>query len=164
MAALTDRNTGGRRLPRIALYGVGAILVLFVLMQFARFVIPSFRMDNPPVTATVNWDSPETRALWDTACADCHSNETIYPWYSYIAPPGWLIARHVNKGRDHLNVSTNHRIDLEEMVEVIRDGEMPLASYTLLHPDANLDDAQRETLIAGLQATFGNSAPADNGD
>lgn len=163
MTAMSNSHSS-RRIPRAARYIIGALLILFVLMQFVRFVIPRFRLDNPPVTTTVNWDSAETQQLWNTACADCHSNETVYPWYSYIAPVGWLVARDVQKGRDHLNVSTNHCVELDEIEEVIREGEMPLPIYTITHPDAILTDAQRETLIAGLQATFGEARSDSDND
>lgn len=137
---------------------VGGILIgIFVLMQFARFIIPEFKLDNPPVTHTVNWDSPETERLWNIACADCHSNETVYPWYSYVAPVGWLIAHDTHEGRAELNISENHRIELREMVEVINEGEMPPAIYTVIHSNANLSDADKQALIAGLRATFSNT-------
>lgn len=145
-----------RRIPRFLIYGLVIILVGFGLIQFVRFVVPDFQLDNPPVTHTINWNSAETERLWKTACADCHSNETVYPWYSYVAPVGWLVAKDVQDGRDDLNVSTNHRIDVGEMVEKIREGEMPLPIYTVMHGDAVLSDADKETLINGLRATFGN--------
>src|SRR3954449_12180710 len=61
---------------------------------------------NPPVLKEPKWDSPQTRALAQRACFDCHSNETTWPWYTHIAPVSWLIARDVIEGRQHLNFST----------------------------------------------------------
>ncbi|MEZ4522143.1 MAG: heme-binding domain-containing protein [Thermomicrobiales bacterium] len=60
---------------------------------------------NPPVTQAVQWDSPRTAELWDRACADCHSNETDWPWYTNVAPVSWLIQDHVDEGRSKINTS-----------------------------------------------------------
>lgn len=152
-----------RRIPRFVVYSFAVLLAVFGLMQFARFVVPDFKLDNPPVTRVVQWDSPETARLWNTACADCHSNETVYPWYAYIAPVGWLVAHDTHEGRASLNVSTGHNLDVDEMVDVIREGEMPLPIYTLMHADARLSDSDKQALIGGLQATFGG-AGGGNGD
>lgn len=143
-----------KRFNRRTLYIISGLVGVFVLMQFARFVVPEFKLDNPPVMHTVNWDSPETERLWQTACADCHSNETVYPWYSYVAPSGWLVAHDVHEGRSEFNVSTNYHINVNEMAEVIREGEMPPAIYTIMHLDAVLSDAEQQALIDGLRATF----------
>ncbi len=146
--------TRARRIRQLLMWGAGILIAGFVLLQIVRFVVPEFKLDNPPVTQNVVWDSPETKQLWDHACADCHSNETVYPWYSYIAPVGWLVAHDTHEGRDALNISEDRRIEWDELIEVIEEGEMPLPIYTTMHPDANLSAAQRETLIAGIRATF----------
>jgi len=106
------------------------------------------------VTQNVVWTSRVTEQLWNQSCRDCHSNETVYPWYSYVAPVGWFIANDTHEGRDVLNISEDSRVEWDEMVEVIEEGEMPLPIYITMHPEANLSDAQRETLIAGIRATF----------
>lgn len=153
-------NTKNTRTPRR--YIVAVLLGVFGLMQVARFILPDFKLDNPPVTHVVRWDSPETERLWNTACADCHSNETVYPWYSYIAPVGWLIAHDTHEGRDELNISTNHNIELEAMIEVIQEGEMPLPIYTIIHTDARLSNAEQQALINGLQTTFAGTNTGGN--
>jgi hypothetical protein len=89
------------RLRRILLIGGGVIAVLFIAIQ----LIPVNRT-NPPVTAQLNWDSPQTQALFEQACQDCHSNETTWPWYSYVAPASWLVYYDVQRGRSELNLST----------------------------------------------------------
>jgi hypothetical protein len=95
-----------------------------------------------------------TKQLIQTACYDCHSNNTVYPWYAEIQPVAWWLADHVNEGKSELNFSEfatytpkkgDHK--LEEVVEIIKEREMPLKSYTLIHGDANLSDAQREELL-----------------
>ncbi|MBK8020255.1 MAG: heme-binding domain-containing protein [Chloroflexi bacterium] len=130
------------------------VLVGFIALQGVRFIIPDFQLDNPPVTRTIDWDSPETEALWRRACADCHSNETVYPWYAYIAPMGWLVAHDTHEGREELNISEDSRIRSGELVEVIQKGEMPLPIYLPLHPEARLTDAEKAALIEGIRATF----------
>lgn len=143
-----------QNMSRRVTYSISAVLAVLVLLQFVRFVVPAFSLDNPPVTHTIQWDSPETEQLWNTACADCHSNETVYPWYAYVAPVGWLVAHDTQEGRSEFNISTDYRVELDEMVEVIEEGEMPLPIYTTIHTDARLSNTERQMLIDGLNATF----------
>lgn len=133
-----------------------AIVVLFVLLQ----LIPIDRT-NPPVTQAVQWDSTETQALAQRACLDCHSNETNWPWYSYIAPISFRVADHVEEGRQKLNFSEWDRRNesLHEIVESIEEGQMPLSDYLLMHPEAKLTAAERQALLDGLQATLTNDPP-----
>jgi hypothetical protein len=102
----------------------------------------------------VNWDSPQTQQLWQRACADCHSNQTQWPWYTAIAPGSWLTAEHVNGGRQRFNISVRSG-RAGESVQQIRSGQMPLADYVLIHPNANLTAAEKQELMQGLQKTFG---------
>lgn len=131
---------------------VGAAFLGFVLIQF----IPVDR-SNPPVVQEPNWDSPQTKVLMERACYDCHSNQTKWPAYSYVAPVSLLVADHVQEGRHEFNLSDWGRNpgEGEEMIEEIQKGEMPMASYLLLHPEARLTDAEKDLLIAGIEATFG---------
>ena len=134
---------------RLLVWVCGAVVVLFVALQF----IPSART-NPPVESEVAWDSPRTRDLFYRACADCHSHETRWPWYSGVAPVSWLIANHVREGRRDMNVSMPDEVDVTEAVAQIRNGEMPPADYRLMHPEARLNDAEKTELISGLKKTF----------
>lgn len=109
---------------------------------------------NPPVEVAVDWDSPRTRELFFRACADCHSHETRWPWYSRVAPVSWLIADHVRDGRDEMNISVPDEVDVSEAVKEIRKGSMPPADYQLMHPEARLSGAEKEALISGLKKTF----------
>jgi len=116
------------------------LAVLFVAIQF----IPVDR-SNPPVTAELDAPSDITAVL-RTSCYDCHSNETNWPWYAYVAPVSFLVAGDVNDGRKRLNFSEWDKYDiqkrekkLEEIVELAELGEMPLSIYTLVHPNAKLD-------------------------
>lgn len=136
---------------------LGGLLALAILIQ----LVPAHR-SNPPVTREVRWDSDQTRDVARRACYDCHSNETAWPWYSYVAPVSWLLARDVNEGRSHLNFSEWDRSlhdDPAEIVEVVEEGEMPLGKYVLLHPEARLSDAGRAALVRGLRATLAVDPP-----
>lgn len=126
---------------------------LFVLLQ----IVPYGRQSNPPVVAEPHWDSPGTRELAQRACFDCHSNETIWPAYSRIAPASWLVARDVEKGRAAMNFSEWQRPQKEahEAAEVVREGEMPMAIYVLMHPSVRLSTAERAALASGLGRTTG---------
>jgi hypothetical protein len=130
---------------------VGALFVLIQLLPFGR------PFPNPPVQAEPAWDSPRTRELAVRACFDCHSHETVWPWYSYVAPLSWRVVDHVREGREALNFSTwnNPSEEADEAAEVVQEGEMPLRDYLQAHPEARLSPTERQQLIAGLQATLG---------
>ncbi len=131
-----------------------ALLVVLVVLQF-------FQIDktNPTVDESKDFlktqNTPEEIAsIIKTSCYDCHSNESNYPWYSNVQPAGWFLKDHIDEGRRELNFSTftdyelkrqDHK--LEECIEYIEKDEMPLGSYTLLHREAALTEAQKNTLI-----------------
>jgi hypothetical protein len=143
-----------RKIGRIFLIIIVFGLVVFLLLQFIPF---GKDFTNPPVITEPNWDSPQTRELAKRACFDCHSNETVWTWYSKIAPASWLIFSDVARGRDEFNFSDWQNAPLreaEEAAEVIDEGEMPLPQYLLLHPDARLTEAEKQALINGLIATI----------
>jgi hypothetical protein len=109
---------------------------------------------NPPVTADVVAPA-EVKSLLKRACYDCHSNETTWPWYSQVAPVSWLVARDVNDGRKHLNFSVWESYEpgrkahkLEEIEGEVSEGEMPMAIYLPMHPEAKLTEAEKNALIA----------------
>jgi hypothetical protein len=118
---------------------------------------------NPPVTREVRWDSPQTHTLAQRACFDCHSNETVWPVYSRIAPVSFVLAQHVNEGRSRLNFSTwdQPNSNFEEVQRNIENGQMPRWDYLLMHPDAKLTAAEKTQLLAGLQATFQQDPPIE---
>ncbi len=128
----------------------------FVLIQ----LIPYGRNhDNPPVLSEPNWDSPETRALAERACFACHSNETVWPWYSNVAPVSWLVQHDTDEGRQHLNFSEWNQggkgREPFEMVETIDNGSMPMPIFLVTHPEARLTAAEKEALMQGLRTTIG---------
>ena len=135
------------------------ILVAALLVLTGLASIPMVG-NNPPVVSTPTWDSPQTEQLAMTACGDCHSNLTVWPWYSYVPPVSFLVGNHTREGRTKLNFSdwdaTTRRLETGEIREVIQDGEMPTWDYALIHPAARLTDAQKQALIDGLTATLAN--------
>lgn len=134
-----------------------ALVAVLVVIQF----IP-ISATNPSVTREVHWNSPETRALAQRSCFDCHSNLTTWPWYMRVAPASFLMADHVSEGRRDLDFSEwdrPQRAGFEEVQEEITDGDMPIWNYVLLHPEAKLSDAERARLIEGLRATFAQDQP-----
>jgi heme-binding protein len=88
---------------------------------------------------------------------DCHSNETVWPWYSHVAPMSWLLQRDVDEGRRKLNFSEwgRPRKEARESAKAVQKGEMPPWYYIPLHPDARLTAAETRALVTGLQATLG---------
>ena len=135
-------------------------LLSVILIQF----VPYGRdHSNPPMVAEPQWDSAQTRSFFMQTCGDCHSNETVWPWYSSIAPASWLVQRDVNEGRKEFNVSEwNRKQDGDEAFEVYKEGEMPLKPYLLLHPEARLSGQDRDSLARGLLATFGGEDEHDD--
>jgi hypothetical protein len=142
--------------------GIGLLLVA-ILIQLIPY---GHDHSNPPVMQEPKWDSPQTRSLVKRACFDCHSNETVWPWYSNIAPVSWLVYRDVSEGREHINFSEwdmrpfmpegeggeQHQHGPEVVREVLESGEMPPAQYLLLHPEARLSDEEILLLIEKLPA------------
>jgi len=127
------------------------LLVLFGLIQLIPF---GHQHTNPAVVQEPNWDSPQTRELAQQACFDCHSNETVWPWYSNVAPVSWLVQRDVNDGRRRVNFSDWGRVrEPDEIPEVVEEGEMPLPIFLIMHPEARLTQAEKDALVSGLQAT-----------
>lgn len=140
------------KLKEYALKGAGIAVIVLLLLQALPFLQP----DNPPVVSEPVWDRPETRVLARRACFDCHSNETVWPWYAKVAPMSWLVVYDVRQGRAEFNFSDWHAGDMSgrKADEEIRTGKMPLPRYLLLHPEARLTDAEKIELRAGLLATM----------
>lgn len=134
---------------------LGIVLVAFLAVTaiVAQLIVEK----NPPVLAEPVWDSPQTAALVQRACADCHSNTTAWPWYTYVPPFSLVVARDVQEGRQKLNFSEwvpGRRQATQEIVENIRSGEMPPFIYYPTHPNARLSPAEQDQLIAGLKKSL----------
>ena len=136
---------------------LGIIILLVVGFIILQLVPYGRNHADSPVVAEPNWDSPQTRELASRACFDCHSHETVWPWYSNIAPVSWLVQHDVDEGRSRLNFSewgTRRQEEPGEIGEAISRGQMPPAKYLLMHPEARLNPAEKQSLIDGFQATF----------
>lgn len=141
----------GKRGPKILVILVLILVVIFAGLQLIR---PSVINRNPPVVQEPAWPSPRVRELAQRACFDCHSNQTVWPWYAKIAPVSWLVANDVVEGRSRLNFSEwgSRPSEPHEMAGVVLEGEMPLPIYLIMHPAARLSAAEKQELATGLGA------------
>ncbi len=140
-------------MKRIIIMILAALAGIFLLIQLIPF---GHQHTNPPVAQEPNWDSPQTRELAQRACFDCHSNETVWPWYSNIAPVSWLVQSDVNEGRSHLNFSDWSKVrEAFEIPDVVQEGRMPPSIFLIMHPEARLTQAEKEALVSGFKATVG---------
>jgi len=136
----------GRILRRV---GIGMLVVLGLL----QLVPYGWRHPNPPVTQDAPWPDADSERIARTSCYDCHSNETDWPAYAYVAPMSWLVRSDVEGGRDELNFSTwSDDPDADDAAEAVADRSMPPTEFTWLHPDARLSRADRDLLVAALTA------------
>lgn len=135
--------------------------VIAAILVFVILIIQFFPIDkeNPKPTPEMDFlaikDTPaNTAKIIRTSCYDCHSNESRYPWYSNVQPVGWFLKNHIDEARKHLNFSTFATYEpkrqahkLAEARELVEKGEMPLNSYVLGHPEAQLSDAERNEIL-----------------
>ena len=135
---------------------VGIVVAVVAFVIALQLVPYGHAHTNPPVHAEPRWDSPQTRELARRACFDCHSNETVWPWYSNIAPVSWLIQHDVDEGRSRLNFSEWNRPQREarNAARQIQRGAMPPSNYPALHPSAKLSSDEALALIRGLNASL----------
>jgi mono/diheme cytochrome c family protein len=131
-----------------------ALLVVFVGMQFFRPEKNQAEGDYVAAFIAETQPSPEVKGILKTACFDCHSANTEYPWYNNVAPVSYWLAEHIKDGKKHLDFSdwanyTDKKKDhkLEEVVEEVKKGEMPLNEYTWTHADARLTQEQITALV-----------------
>ena len=125
-----------------------ALIVLAAGIQLARPARTNPPVDESHTIFARTHMSPEVAAIFNRSCADCHSNKTVWPWYTNVAPVSWFVANHVNNGRKSLNLSewaslAKERQDrkLRQICDEVSDGVMPLSSYTPMHPNSKLSPA-----------------------
>src|SRR4051794_13254152 len=133
-------KTGRSRLKQAVLLVVGVLVVAFIVIQFFRIdttPIPIVQADTIQSGLTV---PPDIDMALTRSCGDCHSNQTIYPWYSQVQPVAWWLSNHIAEGRGELTFppfnpynARRKKKKLEEICEQVRSGEMPLPSYTWIH-------------------------------
>lgn len=133
-----------------------SVLVVLCLVLIAQFYRPA--RTNPAIDSAHSFEAHlqidvQTAAILDRSCADCHSNKTHWPWYSNVAPVSWYVIDHVDHGRSHLNFSEWGKYDRSEQRELLTDickevkqGSMPLSSYTPLHPGTRLNADDVKTI------------------
>ena len=135
-------------------------MVIFVLIQFYRPEKNSSQGDHTAVFMTETNPPEEVKSILVKACYDCHSDNTVYPWYNNIAPVSYWLADHVKHGKGHLNFSAWEEYDtkkkdhkLDEVIEMVEAGEMPLKEYTWTHEEARLTAVQRQAIIEWAKRT-----------
>jgi hypothetical protein len=129
------------------------LLVIFVIAQAFRPV--KNNSGDKTKDISVSYVVPEdVKAILAKACNDCHSNNTRYPWYAEVQPAAWWLSDHIKDGKRHMNFNEfdGYRIakqykKLEECIKEVKEGDMPLSSYTIIHKDAILTDAEKQTLF-----------------
>ena len=139
-----------RRVLKIALV---LLAMIVVGIQFVRPARTNPAVDESQTIFTRTQITPEVAAILDRSCRDCHSNKTVWPWYTNVAPVSWWLSDHVNEGRRNLNLSewgklARDRQDrkLRQICDEVSDGVMPLSSYTPMHPQAKLSEQDKKTL------------------
>jgi hypothetical protein len=137
-------------------YSLFGFLLIVLLIQ-----IPQADRSNPAVTGDLV-AAGEVKAILKESCYDCHSNETCWPWYSYVNPVGWLVAHDAKEGREHLNFSEWSTYDARkqyhaknEIVEVIDAGDMPMPIYLLMHGEAELTQEEKNIIRDWAKAGSG---------
>jgi hypothetical protein len=155
-------TSGGRSWKKILLWAIGIAVVAFLLIQLVPYGRSSH--SNPPATNPFQWTDPQAETIAKASCYDCHSNETDWWWATQIAPFSWLVQRDVDGGRAHLNFSEYDGLPpVEEFRRVVDGGEMPPLQYTLIHSDAKLTDAEKQTLVKGYAAGMAASGTSNGG-
>jgi Haem-binding domain len=149
-----------------------ALLAVFIIIQFIR---PPKNQSKDIAVNDISKVYPmptDVQSILTKACTDCHSNNTQYPWYSHVQPVAWWLNDHIKDGKRHLNFSEfmNYRIakqykKLEECIDEVKDGGMPLESYTYMHKNAKLTAQEKQTIsnwFAAVRDSIKNKYPADS--
>ncbi len=130
------------------------LVIVFVGIQF----IPTKRNQSNkvlPTDITLIYNIPQNvQSIFETSCYNCHSNNTIYPWYNKVQPVSWLLESHIEDGKSELNFSEfgsysgkKQKSKLKAMANQIKDGDMPLFSYTLMHRNARITKNKKTLLL-----------------
>jgi hypothetical protein len=134
-----------------------AVLIVFIVIQFFPAEKNISAGQNTDISHTYPVP-PAVQALLNEACYDCHSNNTNYPWYTRVQPFGWWLANHIKNGKKELNFHEFSSYSLRRQVSKLKaisgslkDGSMPLKSYTLIHRDARLSATEKKDIIAWVE-------------
>jgi len=151
------------------------LLIIIIILIAIQFIRPAKNQSNDVLTSDIShvYTVPQNvSVILKKACNDCHTNNTVYPWYAQIQPVAWWLNHHIEEGKDELNFNEfgayavpRQYHKLEEVVEQVKEGEMPIWSYTLIHTNAKLTDEEKQTLInwaQGIRNTMKAKYPADS--
>jgi hypothetical protein len=144
---------------------------LFVIIQFVR-PAKNLSAENTRSMSALYPLPANVDKILETSCADCHSNKTVYPWYAEVQPVGWWLSNHIKDGKRHWNQDdfTGRRIawqykKMDDCIEQLKKDEMPLSSYLIIHHNAKLSPADKQTLIdwcESVKAEIKSRYPADS--
>jgi hypothetical protein len=163
--------TKGKRIFRIIGY---TLLAVFIIIQFIRPERNDKTDGNADLASIAsNLQMPDdVKNIMKTACTDCHSNHTEYPWYNNIQPVAWWLNDHVTEGKKALNFSifTEYRPyrqfhKFEQVVKLVKKDAMPLSSYLIIHRDAKLNQEQKNAITSWAEARMNSMReeyPADS--
>lgn len=142
-------------------YGLLGIGIIFLVIQFVPNQLPEVTENNPKDLIGSGLVEGEMASLLKTACYDCHSNETKYPWYSFVAPASWLVAKDTREGREEVNFSNWTDIDmmdklaiLDDVYSEVEEEHMPLPIYLSMHSEAKLTPEDRQKIMEWAEAAM----------
>jgi hypothetical protein len=144
---------------RVLKWIVIVLIVVFLGIQFVRPARTNPAVDESQTIFARTQITPQVSAILERSCRDCHSNKTVWPWYTNVAPISWWLSSHVNEGRQNLNLSEWGKIDndhqdrkLRQICDQVSDGVMPLSSYVPMHPQSKLSAEDKKTLCDWTEA------------
>ena len=130
------------------------LFVVLIVIQFFPVEYNRSEEATPADISTALQVPTDVQTIFTTSCYDCHSNNTKYPWYSKIQPGSWFMANHIAEGKEELNFNEfgnyskrRQKSKLKSIASQIKDDEMPLFSYTLIHRNASLSEAQKQKVL-----------------
>ncbi|NCU03497.1 MAG: heme-binding domain-containing protein [Chitinophagaceae bacterium] len=145
--------------------------VLIAALVIIQFIRPKQNIAAGPFPADVSTKfaiNDNVASILKTACYDCHSNNTTYPWYANVQPVNWWLTDHVNEGKKELNFSEfagytakRQRKKFNEIMDEVKEGKMPLKSYTWMHGNAKLTEAQKNALYKWCEESIATLPPAE---
>lgn len=136
------------------------LVLAFIAIQFFR-PEKNVSTDHSGHISNLYAVPEEVNTILVKACNDCHTNNTNYPWYAKVQPVAWWLNKHIQDGKKDLNFDmfTSYNLrrqyhKMEEVIEMVKEKEMPLDSYTWIHKDAKLTDEERITLTTWAQSVM----------
>ena len=142
-------------MKKVLKYTAAGLLAIFIIIQFVPANLPENSTDLSSDIINTEIIPDDVKLILKKACYDCHSSQTVYPWYSKVAPVSWLVAKDTREGREELNLSQWSEMSkrkkiktLSDMAEEVEKKNMPLKIYTVIHKDAILSDEEITTFTS----------------